>query len=297
MNGFWIRRIYFTYDRVLSPQWAFRFRLEMNHPGGLNTYRNGFVSGAAVPYVKDAYLKWVYKGTEVYLGIAPTPTFVWIERLWGYRPVEKTPLDLHQWGSTRDMGIAIRGGLPGLPIQFHVMVGNGKGVAGEENLGKKFMLALGYYPEFGPLVEVYADYDDLRGRRNDRWTLQLIVGYRWPHARVGLQWARQVRQRPGRDFLTLEMVSAFAAWDISPSKKLFLRLDRLFDPSPAGYRIAYLPFNPDNPALLILAGLDYRIIKNFHLMPNVESILYSEFLGAAGLKPDVIPRMTVYAAF
>jgi len=58
-----------------------------------------------------------------------------------------------------------------------------------------------------------------------------------------------------------------------------------------------LPFNPDNPALLVLAGMDYQPVKGIHLIPNVESILYSEFLGGAGLPPDVFLRLTFFFKF
>ncbi len=49
-NGFWLRRIYFTYDNTLSDKIAMRFRLEMNSPGDFKT------SSTLVPFVKDAYL-------------------------------------------------------------------------------------------------------------------------------------------------------------------------------------------------------------------------------------------------
>ncbi|NOX38492.1 MAG: hypothetical protein GXO78_13240 [Calditrichaeota bacterium] len=236
-NGFWIRRIYLTVDHTPAPQISLRFRLEMAHPGKLNPSRNGFLSGKAVPFVKDAYLKWTLPFARLYLGIAPTPTFAFIEQLWAYRPVEKTPLDLQRWGSTRDLGIAVQGSVPGVPLKFHAMIGNGKGVASDDNLGKKYMLAVGHYPETGWVVEVYGDYNDLRGRNADWYTVQLVLGYRQSRSWIGLQLARQVRQNPSGPDVTLEMVSAFSAWEISPKKKLFLRFDRLFDSSVAGYTI------------------------------------------------------------
>ena len=50
-NGFWFRRIYFTYDHTLDDDFSVRFRLEMNSPGDFST-RSKLESA-----VKDAYLK------------------------------------------------------------------------------------------------------------------------------------------------------------------------------------------------------------------------------------------------
>ncbi|MGQ9618287.1 MAG: hypothetical protein ACUVUG_04905 [Candidatus Aminicenantia bacterium] len=36
-NGFWLRRIYFTYDYKISDEWSTRFRLELNSPGDFKT--------------------------------------------------------------------------------------------------------------------------------------------------------------------------------------------------------------------------------------------------------------------
>ena len=56
-HGLWFRRLYFTYDFAYSEKLSTRFRLEMNSNGE-------FAGGDLVPYVKDAYLKWTYKGNN-----------------------------------------------------------------------------------------------------------------------------------------------------------------------------------------------------------------------------------------
>lgn len=83
-NGFWIRQIHFICDRAIAENFAARLRFAMAHPGN-------FTAGKAVPFVKDAYLKWNLGAHQLYVGISPTPTFQVIEQIWGYRSVEKTP--------------------------------------------------------------------------------------------------------------------------------------------------------------------------------------------------------------
>jgi len=50
-NGFWLRRIYFTFDQEIAEGWSVRLRTEMSQPGD-------FTSGSKMnPVVKDAYVK------------------------------------------------------------------------------------------------------------------------------------------------------------------------------------------------------------------------------------------------
>ena len=96
-RGFWFRRIYFTYDSQLSEKIKMRLRLEMNSPGDFTS------SSKLEAYVKDAYLSAKLCGQELMLGIMPTPTFGFnLEKRWGYRSLEKTPLDLYKMAPSRD---------------------------------------------------------------------------------------------------------------------------------------------------------------------------------------------------
>ncbi|MGK7390782.1 MAG: hypothetical protein ACNS60_10530, partial [Candidatus Cyclobacteriaceae bacterium M2_1C_046] len=85
-NGFWFRRVRFTYDRELSDSFSSRFRLDMSSEGDF------FTSSKIIPELKDAYLKWSNEQHSIYAGIASVPTWAVIEDVWGYRSVEKTPL-------------------------------------------------------------------------------------------------------------------------------------------------------------------------------------------------------------
>jgi len=49
-QGFWFRRLYFTFDYTFTPNVSTRFRLEANSNGKL-------AGGSLTPYVKDAYLR------------------------------------------------------------------------------------------------------------------------------------------------------------------------------------------------------------------------------------------------
>jgi len=286
-NGFWFRRIYFTYDQVLSEAFALRFRLEFNSPGD-------FKSGASlIPYVKDAYLKWTWSRHSVLFGVSPTPTWEVVERMWDYRSMEKTPLDLQKFGTARDFGVAFLGSLDkARRVNYHVMFANGSGVGSETDKGKKLLASLGLKLTEWLLFEAYGDWEERPGRAN-RSTLQAFLAYQTERFRTAALLARQNRELPDGGNAKLEIGSVFAVGKLASKTWAVLRLDRNFDPNPEGATIAYIPFSPRARSTLAVAGMDYTPIPEVHLIPNVELVYYDK---VAGTRPttDVIPRLTLY---
>ncbi len=284
-NGFWFRRIYLTLDQQFTKQLEVRLRFEMNSPGDFSS------ATKLEPFVKDAYLKYRFGHHAVYLGLSPTPTWDVIEKFWGYRPVEKTPLDLQKFGSSRDFGIALKGSLDrSKKWRYHLMIGNGSGVRGETNEGKIFLLSLGFYPDEHVFVEIYGDYDDRPGS-SDRYTFQGFLGLKGSWGRVGLHYAHQTRQIEDGDDLQLDIASIFTVLKLSDNVYVFSRYDRVFDPNPDGAKIAYLPFDPTTRSNFIVAGVDFHVVENVRLIPNIEIVFYDQ---QAGERPDtdVVPRLT-----
>jgi hypothetical protein len=114
--GFWLRRGYLTFDVDVATKWSARFRLEVNSPGDFES------SAKMTPFVKDAWVARKDKAHALYLGISPSPTFERVEGFWGYRAVEKTPLDLYRLGSSRDFGVAYRGKMADGKLVTHAML-------------------------------------------------------------------------------------------------------------------------------------------------------------------------------
>ncbi|MFQ5650809.1 MAG: hypothetical protein ACE5IY_12775 [bacterium] len=290
-NGFWLRRIYLTYDKGLSEAFAIRLRFEMNSAGDFAS------KDKLTPVVKDAYLKWKHDRHTVYVGISGTPTWGFVESFWGYRAVEKTALDLQKFGSSRDFGLALKGSLDsGKRLNYHLMVGNGSSNGSENNDGKKVMLALRGKPGSGLIVEGYVDFEERPGKTN-RYTLQGFAGYETATFRIGVQIAHQNRQVAGGDDLQLQIGSIFAAARLSSKTWTYVRVDRQFDPNPDGAKISYLPFDSSAKSTFLLAGLDFRPHKNVHLMPNVEVVLYDENNLGASPDTDFMPRLSYYYKF
>ncbi len=288
--GFWLRRGYLTFDAALAGTWSARFRLEVNSPGDFES------SAKMTPFVKDAYVAWKGKGHELYFGISPSPTFERVEGFWGYRAVEKTPLDLYRLGSSRDFGVAWKGSAAGGKLATHAMLGNGAGEGGETNEGKKGMLSVAFLPTKQLVFELYADAED-RPDSTDRTTFHAFAGYRGVRSRWGVEYATQKRQAAEGPDQTVTVASVFGVWDLGEKLTLLARVDRAFDGIPDAGAIPYLGLASDTKFDLVLVGLDYRIHRMVSVIPNVEYVAYRQTGGQPAPGDDLIARLTLYVRF
>ncbi len=293
-HGFRFRRIYFTHEYQLGADFSTRLRLEMENPGDYTT------QASMTPGVKDAYLKWKPGRHSLYLGISGTPTWDVVERVWGYRSLEQTPLDLQGYGSSRDFGIAAKGPLNEEgTLKYQAMYGNGAGNASEINRGKKFMFSLAYYPDNYWTFQVYGDYND-RPDNSEWYTYQVFASYESDAFSVGSLLAHQVRDNNvGEDDQTI--ASVFAHFPFDDQMKGVLRLDHTFNNNPNGNSIDNLPFSSSADATFFLAAVDIQPVEdvNVHLMPNIETVFYNNSQLPGNNTPDanLLARMTFSYGF
>jgi hypothetical protein len=285
-----LRRGYLTFDFAMTETWSARFRMEVNSPGDFET------NAKLEPFVKDAFLAWTRDGHELYFGISPSPTFDLVEESWGYRAVEKTPLDLYRVGSSRDFGVAYRGRVAGGTLSWHAMLGNGAGEGAETGEGKKAMLSVALRPSRQVVIEAYGDFED-RPESADRTTYHVFVGFQGARFRSGIEYASQDRQVPGSADQTLAVGSVFGVLDWSAKVSLLARLDRSFDGNPEAAQIPYLGLAENMEFDLALFGVDYRVHSRVSLIPNVEYVAYRGTGGLPAPEDDLIARVTLYVRF
>lgn len=291
-NGLWFRRIYLGYDRELTPSWAMRLRLEANSPGFNQT------SDKLLPFFKDAYLKWTRGRHNVFIGLSPSPTWELIESTWGYRSVEKTPLDLYKWGGSRDLGLGLKGSFDEKKkLSYHAFFGTGTDTKSETDKDKKLYLALQAKPANGWTFEVYGDWENRKDDK-DVSTLQVFGSCEQKKYRAGAQYAHQTRQQgTDKTDLTLDVFSVFAAGRLADKAWLLGRFDRMADPNPDGPKIAYIPFDATAKYNFFILGLDLMPTGSVHLIPNLKLATYDT--PATGSKPDsdVIASLTFFFTF
>jgi hypothetical protein len=284
-TGAVLRRGYLTFDVAFDERLDGRARFEMNQSGKFETYDyEADVKDLWVRYRAGAQAK-----HDIHVGLSPTPTFDLIESFWGLRYLIRTPMDL-QGVASRDTGLAARGPVnPSGTLQYRAMLGTGEEFGNESGDGRKLMGALSWEPAPGWTVDLYLDHENLAGTR-DRTTWQIFSGYQTDTLRVGAQYAKQDRQ----DDPPLELGSMFAVWDVHKVISLIGRFDHLYEPSPRGDEIAYLPFDPRSKATLFLGALEWRAARKLTITPNVVTIVYDR--NDEGIKPDsdVHLRLTVY---
>ena len=289
-NGFWLRRVYFTYDHTLTPAFSLRVRLEVNSEGD-------FVStGVNTPYLKDAWLKWTRGSHALAFGMASTPQIEFVEAFQGYRSIEKTPIDLYRWDSSRDLGILLQGRFGSAErTSYAVQVGNGSGTGSEVDRSKSVRAQLAHRFASGLALEGYADWQD-EPDGQDVSTFETFAGWQEPKWRASLQYGWQKRREAGAlaADLNLEFLSAFGTVALTPKLAIVGRVDRSFDPIPDGETIDYMPFADTARSLFGFAAVDVTLAPTVHLIPNVEWTTYGR--GPDGTTPafDLVPRVTLF---
>ncbi|MBI3358421.1 MAG: hypothetical protein HY037_02365 [Nitrospirae bacterium] len=186
-TGFWVRRAYLTVDNDLSSQFSARLQLEMNQKDFTDLTGT---STTTAPFIKNAYLKYTHSQHNIFLGISGTPTWNLVETHWGYRSIEKTPLDLYKLGNPVDGGISVWGHLDQeSQWGYQLMVGNGSGSKSETNKDKKYYLAVSNEPSKKLVFQLYGDYENRAGT-NPVYSLQGFVGLKGVSGRGGILYAR-----------------------------------------------------------------------------------------------------------
>lgn len=270
-HGFWFRRIYFTYNNQLSDTVKMRFRLEAASIASL------FESAALVPVVKDAYLNWRFAAnTNLIAGIQSPPSFAQVEDIWGYRALEKTPLDLYRWTSSRDFGISVKGGKN---VVFHTMYANGSSNKNETDNGKKVYGSIGYKAD-GFFAEAMTQYDKAKGI-HDNFIAQAFASYQGDWGRVGLQFSHDIyKEKDADEALKYNILSAFVIYKPNEKIDLIGRCDLNFGEGWKqrfkGPNVPYVPFASNHEFSFFIAALSWQAHKNIWIIPNLKFAIYSE---------------------
>jgi len=280
-HGFWMRRIYFTYENKLGDKVKMRLRLEMNSNGK-------FESDTLPPVVKDAYIDFkIGGGAALRAGIQSPPSFANIEDIWGYRSLEKTPLDLYKWTSSRDFGISLKGGKSFI---YQFMFGQGSSNKGEADKGKKIYGMVGYKTEGGFHLEVNGHFE-ARKEIYEEVIIHPFVAYSGDWGRVAVEYAFNDLKKKGDDGDTkykYNVLSFFVVFSATKKVDIIGRYDMNwgdgYKTNWKGSGISYVPFANNHEFSFIIGALSFNVYKNVWLIPNIKYATYKE--NDAGDKPD-----------
>ena len=290
-NGFWLRRIYLTYDADISDKLKARARLEMSSDGKFST-----AAATLSATVKDAYVSYQFLPLHsLTLGIQEHLSFANIEKFYGYRHVEKTALDLYKIRDSRDFGLSAKGYFDAAKkFAYTVMFGNNSSYKQETNKEKALNARLTFTPNPNWMFEVYGDMIQVDAKKKDT-LFSAFAGYQGDWGRVGLNYLTKILAETGKDDSNYSLIQAFAVAKMGKKVEALVRYDQTFDPQPSG-QDSYLIIEKGYKTSLFLVGLGWNIHPKFQIMPNVKMVSYKE---NNGIKPgsDTYFNVTFYYQF
>lgn len=301
LNGFQLRRIYFTYDYGISETFSTRFRLEADQSANTSNGKIGV-------FVKDAYLQWknIFSGSDLLFGISPTPAFEVSEGIWGNRFLEKTIMDLRGIVSSRDLAVALKGKIDSEGMfKYWVMIGNGSGNSPEKDKYKRFYTHIQYSPIKQFTATLYAD---LKARpsiidpantsetiANNDLTYALFLGYKEKDAYTfGLEGFLNSRQNgmttaaEKKDKIGMG-ISAFASYNFSKELAAVGRYD-YYDPNTDS------DVKGDSRNWFIFS-LNYKPDEKVTISPNVVIETYESIPNGRSIDASITPRITFFYSF
>ena len=263
LNGFTYRRLYLTADGKISDAFSARARLEAadSNLGGKGPE----------PFVKDLYLNWkVGGGHSLRMGVTSPPAFEISERVWGYRSLEKTIVDLNKVVSSRDFGVRANGPLVGDQVRYGLMVGNNEGVFPEEDKYKRVYGQLEFYPSEHVTAALSANWAGYSGDRENDIAALALLGYVTDTWRLGVEGFYEINTFERLDNATSFGVSLFGDYWFSDDWGVVGRVDRvqreqgLFSDEPETTSALI-----QNDATFGLAAIVYQPHEQVQFMPNV----------------------------
>ena len=305
LNGFLLRRASLNYDKTISEKFSARFRLEADSKSNTSNDKIGV-------FVKDASFKWknIFEGTDLIIGIQPTPSFNVSESYWGYRSLEKTIQDLRGFVPSRDFGIALRGKLSESDkVNYTLMFGNNSANSAETDKYKRYYAAVDFSPFNKFAIALTGDFKSRASVEDPQNTGQtvahntilgsLFLGYGEKNKySIGIESVFQINQNALLigDSTNLELknvnalaISAFGSYWFSECIAGLVRYD-YFDPN-----IDEL-FKGDSRNYF-MAGIDYKADKNISFIPNIIYESYETLPDGTSFDASVTGRVTLYYNF
>ena len=253
-NSFEIRRVYFSYSKALTKNISYKFTTDVGR-----TSSDKRLSA----YLKVAALSWKTQYGKFVFGLQGLNIFNVEEHNWGFRFIEKAPMDKNHFASSADLGIGYFLKLA-KKLNLSAMITNGGGYKKMElNNYKKYSFQLLYgdakISKGGFNVGASASFEGFdKGTVSGTTTVfGGFAAYSTGKIRFGGEY--DLMNQSGYD-VTKSIISVFADVKFSKIVEAFARVD-LFDPNTS----------VDNDGnTYIVGGLNFVPAKGFSIAPNVK---------------------------
>ncbi len=279
LNGFWLRRIYITYDADISDKLKARARLEMHSDA-----KFGSSQLSITPFVKDAYIAYQFAPLhKLQLGIQESLTWANVEKFYGYRHLEKTAFDLYKVRSSRDFGVSLGGSLDkAKTFNYTVLFGNYSSYRQETDKYKQVAFRFTVNPSAQLMLEASADFATVSAVKKTS-LFQGFAGYQGDWGRIGLNYGQEKVQEDGKADVDFGVFSTFAVVKLNKKFEAVARYDLTTKPQPYG-QSDFIVIEKGYKTNLFILGLGWNVHPKFQIMPNLKMVTYQA--NDLGLKPD-----------
>ena len=271
-NGFGLSRAYFTYKKNISDELSYTFQTDVGQLKVVNMDEDELVETKTqfVAYLKKAYVGWKSPIGKLFIGLQGMNVFNVTEKTWGFRFIEKSPMDLHKFSSSADMGIGYSGKIN--VINYHVTITNGTGYKKSEDDKYKKLATQFVYGEkklvkndghnLG-LVYTMESYDVSENKTESTTVMSLFGGYAKNGLRVGGEF--DIKTDSGSD-VTSQIMAFYGSYKVSDSIEGLLYYD-MYDPDTNTEKDG---FN------YMILGMNYYATKGLVITPNIRTKTFEE---------------------
>jgi len=261
--GFGLKRVYFTYEQVLSDDISYKFQTDIDYN-----------SSPLIMYLKNAKIDWNSSIGKITLGLQGMNIFNVVEKTWGFRFLEKSAMDKYGFSSSADMGVGYSGKLNNLHYSF--MYTNGAGYKNSENNKYKKLSAQLVYGQknlskkdginFGTSFSVepydYEDEDNTITTKN-KTLMAFYGGYAGHGLKIGAEF--DMYTNDGTD-ITQQIMAGYANYKLSDKINLLGRIDTY---NPCTESIDDHDSLEIDEQTNMIAGFNYYPAKGLIITPNI----------------------------
>ena len=272
-DGFGLKRVYFTYQETLSENISYKFQTDIDYK-----------SSPINVYLKNAKLDWKSPVGKLTFGMQGMNIFNVTEKTWGFRFLQKSPMDKYKFSSSADIGVAYSGKMNNL--NYSIMYTNGSGykvteydeykktsiqlVYGEKKLVKNdgFNIGASFSIEPKDMHTVSGDGEidlSLEPSKRNRTLMAFFGGYAGHGLRIGGEFDIYAFDTPAYDdsedfiMVTQQIMAAYASYRLSDKIEGLIYVD-MYDPNTS-------TGNDGNTDMII--GFNYKPEKGLTMTPNI----------------------------
>ena len=287
-RSFSFDRIYLTYKNNISDDISFKFQTDVGRLVLVEEDDNGSIilgnKSNLFTYIKKAQLDWKLSFGKIILGMQGMNIFNVTEKNWGFRFIEKSPMDKHNFSSSADMGVGFSSKFKSL--NYSILFTNGSGYKKEENdFFKKTSIQLvygqknlskndGFNLGFSFSTERYSlDIENPLSVDHGTDVISYFIGFSRNRFKIGGEFDTYLGSSVGGDHNNdnRQILAFYSSYKIMDNLEGLVYVD-MYDPIGLSHTLFGVFPNTKtgkNSETYIIAGLSYYPTKGLIISPNI----------------------------